>query len=115
MNRLDDQIKKSKIDISDDEKSKLCLECMACCKILTFPIHYNLESTSFYLTRGLRLHYEHRYDMFVVEIPHVCPQLDEEHGCKLYKDRPDACKQFDGRNYAATEGVCKWPKLKEGD
>lgn len=109
---MDEKIKTSKIDISAEEKSKLCLECMECCKILTFPIKYDLETTSFYLARGMQLHYEHRYDVFVVEVPHICEQLDEEKGCMIYKDRPDACKHFDGRNYAATEGRCKWPKVE---
>lgn len=102
----------SKIDISDEEKTKLCLQCKLCCKLLHFAIPYDFNSSQFYLARGLRFSYEPKLDSVMVEIPHVCPHLDEVTGCKIYEDRPDACKSFDCRDIEALKGRRLWPEKK---
>ena len=97
------------VDITDKEKSAICIKCQACCKWVYFPLHPMMgDGLSFFINRGLdvRLHGGTAY----VIIPQICQHLTKA-GCGIYAMRPRACRTFDGRNDKFMPEMCKWPAL----
>jgi len=88
-------------------KSELCLECLACCRVVKIPLFgvgcLNGDALEFCDVRGLEIVLED--GVYFVVIPHVCPQLSVD-GCKIYEDRPVSCREYDGRTDSAIN--CLW-------
>ena len=65
-----------------------CLDCGKCCKYIHYPIR----------TRGDRVFWRFRGAIaFVGEyaiLPFKCPQLGEDNKCKIYENRPLACRHY---------------------
>ena len=99
---LEKKIKKS--------KSELCIECQECCKILRIPIGQFPTSNTrdFYAARGIKII---SFDFYLwLVLPHTCAQLTPQ-GCKIYEDRPLACRAYDGRTDPVVN--CKWKELDD--
>ena len=90
------------------KKSQLCLECMECCKILKIPHREfpTLSIRAFYEVRGCTILLER--GIFYIIVPYFCPHLTPK-GCDIYEDRPQDCKNYDGRDDSAVN--CKWKEL----
>jgi Fe-S-cluster containining protein len=86
-----------------------CGDCTYCCEVLSFGFtgHPPSEAVEFYKARGCVFHYLQHETMVTIE--HKCPHLDKsfEVGCLIYKDRPEVCRKFDGRNNPVTKDKCK--------
>jgi hypothetical protein len=92
----------------DELKSRLCVRCQACCKLLMFEVDKLVETFRFYAARQLQMVTKDN-KMYVV-VPHVCPHLTPK-GCAIYKTRPQACQCFDGRDCPAVMEECLWKHL----
>lgn len=93
-------------------KSKLCLDCKRCCKKIGIATLYPYDEyvTQFYEARGFKCMVGNNHTLFLEkELP--CPHLDEEHGCLIYDKRPQACREYDGRNDFG--GECLWTTMME--
>jgi Fe-S-cluster containining protein len=90
-------------------KSELCLKCMKCCTFLTFEVPALGTTLEFYKARGVKIQLGITKRTMIVNIPHVCSKLTEK-GCSIYKDRPEACKVFDGSTSITTKHLCLWNK-----
>ena len=89
-------------------KSELCLECLACCRVVKIPLgmgYMNSNAMVFCDARGFDIVLED--GIYFVVIPSTCPQLSED-GCKIYEDRPVSCREYDGRTDTAVN--CLWGK-----
>ena len=108
----------------EELKSKLCLQCMECCKYVTFTLQISDPKTYrkavfFYETRGFEV-IQFPGSIQVV-INTVCPQLTS-FGCKIYLNRPAFCRDYDGRkdSFMIINKKCAWiqnslnPKRKDG-
>lgn len=94
------------------KKKKLCIRCQACCKTIAIPTKQpNTEAMKFYKARGgrlVRINGAHR-----MAVPSICPQLTKD-GCKIYDNRPEDCKNFDGRKDPLVGSVCLWKVSNQG-
>ena len=85
-------------------KSELCLECLECCKFVRIPVlHMTDDLGEFFKARGISL--SHESGMLFAIIRHICPWLTPK-GCKIYEDRPNICREYDGRDDPVVD--CKW-------
>lgn len=92
-----------------DEKQKLCLSCMECCKNVVFTIalkDWRAHLAQLYRARGYK-YFAVGTDVKVL-VPSVCRQLDLNFGCKMYDIRPTACRVFDGSKHPIMKDYCKW-------
>lgn len=97
------------IDISDKEKSRICLSCMKCCKKVYFRLHpTDYSGIQFYITRGLDVRFFESYVYIVVD--QTCQHLTDK-GCDIYETRPYSCKIFDGRLDPILPDLCEWPRV----
>ena len=103
-------------DISSEEKSKLCLQCLECCKWLGVPTSLNLNfppNREFYATRGARFSEFGKDQMVVVQS--TCQHLTPT-GCAIYETRPLACRFYDGRKDPIVADRCLWlPQNRKED
>jgi len=83
-----------------------CKGCTECCKELAFQFDGMVDSTfrEFYKVRGCMLRY--LKDSTFLTIPTPCQHL-RDYGCKIYDERPENCRQFDGRTHPLLKGICK--------
>lgn len=111
----------STIDVSELEKrkSELCLSCMECCKWLRFDCMAKDKRQAtlmaeFYKTRGCDVKLNKISQMYtvIVNVPVKCPYLTEK-GCSIYENRPNACRNYDGRKDVMIADKCKWNELEE--
>jgi len=94
-----------------DEKQKLCLSCLECCKTLATPFDYyrlSDEDIKFYKMRGAQFFTTNKGPFMVLNFS--CPHLTEN-GCSIYEERPRICKEYDGREIPFMKGKCKWYEL----
>lgn len=89
-----------------DENQELCLKCMECCKGLAFSTPFkddNPLAIEFYKARGCGIHSADGNLMVSINID--CPNLTS-FGCRIYEERPIACRIFDGRKHIVTKDKC---------
>lgn len=91
---------------------QICVECQECCKWMSFTLDVRemkriAKITEFYKARGCEVKY--LKTGIVVMIPHICPHL-KKGGCDIYKTRPIACREYDGRKDPLIKEKCKLPK-----
>lgn len=69
-----------------------CLKCGDCCRQLIF-MTYTLPPSyiEYYEKKGCRI-----VGSSLV-IPYVCPHLSGDNLCKIYEDRPELCKEYEGQ------------------
>ena len=92
--------------LNTPEHSKLCLQCLACCKILAIPTdRFLISDIKFYEARGCKL--TMLEGKFHIVMPYHCPHLTPQ-GCDIYDARPLACRNYDGREDSLMEDVCLW-------
>jgi Fe-S-cluster containining protein len=92
---------------SKKEIDNPCGDCHYCCEVLTFVSRGVPPSAAreFYKARGCQLHYTK--DATFISIDYPCPHLDKEKGCLLEDNKPESCRNFDGRNNPVTKDVCR--------
>ena len=97
--------------LTEKRKSQLCLQCMACCQQLNLPILRapHKDVIAFYETRGLNV--QVLDNIIYILLDHTCAQLTG-FGCKIYAQRPRACKDYDGRKDPFMKDRCLWGKEK---
>jgi Fe-S-cluster containining protein len=94
--------------ITDEEKSAICRKCQWCCKYVFLPLAEGPNYIPFYRdVRGMEIKFHKFKPWLIVNDP--CQHLTKE-GCKIYKNRPDACKNFDGRTMIFHSEECRWPR-----
>lgn len=84
---------------------------MECCKTLAFSLpkkSLTKQTREFYAARGSK--FKKQGKIIWVVVPSICPNLTA-FGCKIYSQRPVACRMFDGRNFPFMDGICKWNEL----
>jgi Fe-S-cluster containining protein len=110
---LEDQMVVTSEEMEKIEKlrSKACLACLKCCSIALLPVDFkDTAEFAFYEVKG--------FEMFIMggrmytTIYKKCKQLTPL-GCKIYANRPDGCKYYDGRLDPVVTKVCLWHKIKE--
>jgi len=95
-----------------DEKQKLCLSCMECCKTIAIPFDYfklSDEDFKFYKLRGAKFVTIEQGPFMILDLP--CPHLTSE-GCSIYKERLRICREYDGRKVPFMKDKCKWYELE---
>ena len=100
-------------DLTTGTKSKLCLECMECCKIVAVRAAINplnKRTKEFYQARGCRIIPTDQLPLVV--IPYMCPHLSPQ-GCLIYDRRPLACRLYDGRYDPIMSHICLWGKVEK--
>ena len=95
------------------EEQRICIGCQECCKHVGFRIRVfdrteKLAYIEFYETRGFTV-LKDQTDTIMVVVENRCPKLTQW-GCKVYPNRPIACRIYDGRTDPAMAGFCKLPK-----
>ena len=102
-----------------NEKNKLCLECLECCKKVSLPIivpeNFDINK-NFYLfeewaaVREIEI-IETVDNIIWMAVPYPCQHLTEN-GCKIYDYRPIICRMYDARKDPAARKKCLWNKIK---
>jgi len=92
-------------ELTKKQKSDLCMQCHECCKALHFRINKADLVLEFYEARGLDC-YEYG-NLIYVEVPSVCPNLTA-FGCRIYPQRPRACREADPRRHPVMGKRCLW-------
>jgi Fe-S-cluster containining protein len=97
--------------------SNVCKRCGNCCKCLVLPVKKPLNKSimnNWLSVRDCEIVKED-YDSTYVKINYKCPHLVKsvnEYLCDIYEDRPNGCREFDGRNYDFLDcALKKLPKL----
>jgi Fe-S-cluster containining protein len=96
-----------------EDKSKICLSCLACCKkfwtVVTDDLA-NPDIRELYEARGWTCHMGivkgKRTNAIVTDLM-PCPNLTP-FGCKVYPERPKICRTYDGRKDPFMASDCKW-------
>ena len=95
------------------KQERLCIKCQACCKLIAIPMKQpSAAAMKFYRTKGCRLAYN-SYKVLCLVVPSICPQLTKD-GCKIYDNRPEDCRVYDGRKDPLLKSVCLWDKRNQG-
>lgn len=92
-------------------KSELCLQCLKCCKQISFMVPASGEALAYYKVRRIKVRLIPLSSEMWVTVPYVCPHLTDK-GCDIYEDRPLACSVFDGLKQETTRDFCLWKELK---
>ena len=97
----------------DIKKSKLCLECLECCKRVSLSIEiegpmYLYEEWA--AVRNIKIITIEDNKIWMA-VPYPCPHLTDK-GCKIYKVRPVICRIYDATEDPAARDKCKWKELK---
>jgi len=109
-----------KMNNIEKKKSELCMSCLECCKWMIFTVPYSVNTlkafyaNQYYLARGCRVVDVGHSRYVQVLVPSICPQLNEDFGCMIYENRPEACRLYDGRKDPFLKNICKWSELEEG-
>jgi len=96
--------------LEKQQKQKLCLECMECCKTVALPLMgFDSHTNEFLMVRGCET-YTTNFGLFVL-VPSICPYLTEN-GCSIYELRPHVCQIYDGTQIPFMKDKCKWKELE---
>lgn len=94
------------------KKKKLCLQCQACCRLVYIPTKLpDKRDEPFYKARGIK--FIKVKGTLHAAIPSRCPNLTVA-GCAIYNNRPDACKDYDGREDPLLKDICLWRVSNQG-
>ena len=93
--------------------NEICIRCNECCKWMTFTIDCEKASAidrfrKYYEAHGCKTRAFQRRSLIIM-IPSVCPQLQDDGKCAIYKDRPVLCREYDGRWDPNMHDKCKLP------
>jgi len=94
--------------MTDEEKSKICLECMECCKRIAFIGEGDIAA--FMYAWGYEL-VPLDGGKFAAILNHPCQHLTDK-GCNIYDKRPSYCRNYWACQDPALSHLCKIP-LKE--
>lgn len=80
-------------ELTEDQKQELCIKCQFCCRYMIRDIIPHPDRQAFNNAWGLMSITDGQH--MAVMLPHACQQITDT-GCKIYKDRPEVCKKFQG-------------------
>lgn len=97
----------------DRRKSQICLGCLRCCNYVAVRAAFNMDNENaidFYNVRGAAVYETPTLPLvaFKLTCQHLTPR-----GCAIYLDRPQACRDYDGRDDPVLDGVCAWNQITE--
>lgn len=96
--------------MNENNKSKLCLQCMECCRYIGIVSATNTqEDREFYELRGFETIIKGGF--LIVLMPNVCQHL-KVNGCSIYEERPAHCRNYDGREDPFMKDVCLWNSIE---
>jgi Fe-S-cluster containining protein len=90
--------------MTDEERSKVCVECGNCCKFIA--ITSNGENASFMAAWGYELKPIVGRGEFTATLYHPCQHLTPD-GCDIYETRPKLCREYFACNDPAMAHLCK--------
>ena len=94
------------MDKLDEIKSKLCLQCMECCRYIGIVSVVNTPNErNFYETRGFTVIDNAGFLVIIQQA--ICPHL-KWNGCDIYETRPAYCRNYDGRKDPFMKNKCLW-------
>jgi len=99
--------------IGDREKSAVCLQCLECCRYVSFslPLAGDLKIyEEFCRVRDLEL-VAVKKGVVYIRVEKHCKYLTVA-GCRIYDQRPMACRMYDGRKDAAMADKCMWKEIE---
>lgn len=78
---------------------KICIRCQECCRWMTFILDNVTVETlrPIYEARGCRFEPIEGHNATALMVPSTCQQLTKD-GCAIYEDRPQYCRDYDGRD-----------------
>lgn len=98
------------------KREKACISCQLCCKLLAVPTGFAPDAwdvaRDFFKTRGTATVLVGDILFVIVEQP--CQHLTIL-GCRIYHERPRACREFDGLRDPIMRQHCAWRFLEGGD
>jgi len=81
--------------IEKSKASEICIACQECCRWTTFVLSMPSQMLlDHYKARGFEI--KIIGDNFHIMVQTVCPHLKKS-GCSIYADRPQVCRNYDGR------------------
>jgi len=76
-----------------------------CCNIVYVEVpEHDYYKRQFWTQRSRGLARPLRKGFFRFKVFAPCPQLDKDNKCKIYKDRPQVCKNYPRLNHYETRG-----------
>lgn len=105
--------------MDNQERQRLCLKCMLCCKEIAIATAYDLSPDSedgrqareFWMARGFNILFEEGV-WWLEHLNWPCPELTE-HGCRIYDKRPLICAEYDGLADSMMAARCRWGGVSE--
>ena len=96
------------------EEQKICIQCQECCHWMTFTLLINdpalwMKYREFYQARGCKI--KTTNSQMTIMINKKCPHLTAN-GCDCYETRPQACREYDGRQDLFLKERCKLPQWR---
>ena len=93
-----------------ENRQRLCLECLECCHVIAVPTFLRGDRfKEFYTKRGFRVMMHQGLSLVVLRS--TCPHLTDK-GCSIYEQRPQVCREYDGRKDPIMRYICKWKELE---
>ena len=99
-------------------KPKTCSKCAACCSHLIVAMLVPTEDDKeFYEARGFMLEDKEGRLIATMDVPHVCPQLNDEGLCKLHllNAKPSLCVRYPSyvKDKSTLPESCVWHMKKQ--
>ena len=96
-------------------EQRVCVGCQACCCYLTFIVSEEIikQYSEIYTARGCKITSMKGNKSYALRVPSVCPHL-QDWGCDIYEDRPQHCRDYDGRYDPMMQDLCKLINYKRG-
>lgn len=98
--------------------SEICINCNECCRWMSFTLNppnavAEGELAHYYTLHGCKIvRVVGQQRMFVVMVPCICRQLGDDGRCAVYEERPDLCRNYDGRQDPLMRKYCRLPKAR---
>jgi Fe-S-cluster containining protein len=96
-------------------EQRICVGCQECCRYLTFIIGEDIVNlySEIYKVRGCTIRRMPGSLSYALRVPSVCPHLTE-HGCDIYEERPQHCREYDGTMDPFMQDLCKLINFRRG-
>lgn len=96
-------------------EQRVCVGCQECCRYLTFIVGEDIIDlySEIYKARGCTIRRVPNSKSYSLRVPSVCPHLTE-HGCDIYEERPQHCREYDGTKDPFMQDLCKLINFRRG-
>ena len=91
-------------------KQRLCLQCRKCCEYFVHHVHSLHDALGIEgVVQAVFADITVRESRICVVVFNPCEHLTD-YGCSIYKDRPEFCRECDGRIVPWISSICLWRK-----